>query len=35
VCNGSAGNAVANTTLRVGYKIYQFTSGTGTISWGQ
>ena len=35
VCNGSAGNAVANTTLRAGYKIYQFTSGTGTISWGQ
>jgi len=33
VCNGSAGNTVSNQALRSGYKVYQFTSGTGTISW--
>jgi hypothetical protein len=32
-CNGSAGNAVSDTTSRPGYKVYKFTAGTGTITF--
>lgn len=32
-CNGTAGNTIPDTSSRSGYKVYSFTSGTGTISW--
>ena len=32
-CNGSFGNSVPNTSSRAGYKVYEFTSGSGTIAF--
>jgi hypothetical protein len=35
VCNGTTGPSVPtpDTASRSGYKIYKFTSGTGTVTW--
>jgi hypothetical protein len=35
VCNGTTGPSVPtpDTSSRAGYKIYTFTSGTGTVTW--
>ena len=32
-CNGSAGNAVSDTSTRSGYKLYQFTAGSDSCSF--
>ena len=31
--NNSSGSTTPNTTIRSGYKVYRFSSGTGTIQW--
>jgi hypothetical protein len=31
--NNSAGSTTPNTTIRTGYKVYRFSSGTGPIQW--
>lgn len=33
ICNGAAGNATPDTTSRPGYKVYQFTQGSGPVVW--
>jgi len=33
LCNGTYGNNVSDTSSRAGYKVYQFTAGSGTISF--
>jgi hypothetical protein len=31
--NNAAGSTTPNTTIRSGYKVYRFSSGTGPIQW--
>jgi hypothetical protein len=31
--NNSAGVTTPNTTIRAGFKVYRFSSGTGSIQW--
>jgi hypothetical protein len=31
--NNSSGSTTPNTTIRSGYKVYRFSSGTGPIQW--
>jgi hypothetical protein len=31
--NNLAGSTTPNTTIRSGYKVYRFSSGTGVIQW--
>ena len=33
ICNGSGGNTTPDTASRAGYKVYKFTSGSGTIAF--
>jgi hypothetical protein len=31
--NNASGSTTPNTTIRSGYKVYRFSSGTGSIQW--